>query len=217
MALMILRNWKKMDETVALKEEQPKDDTGAKLGMWLFILSELLLFGGMFILYSVYRYKNPVDFHHASRELEVILGTVNTLILLTSSLTVATSIAAIRRGQKTLSMILLVVTIGLGFLFLVNKGFEWGTKINHGIYPNSSILLARAKGEILFFGLYYVMTGLHGLHVLVGVCVLSVMFILVAKDRLNRMRFVPLENSGLYWHLVDIIWIFLYPLFYLIT
>ncbi len=206
-----------MGETAALKEEQLKDDTGAKLGMWLFILSELILFGGMFILYSVYRYKNPVDFHHASRELEVILGTLNTLILLTSSLTVATSIAAIRRGQRKLSMILLAATMALGLLFLVNKGFEWRGKISHGIYPNSPILLAQAKGEILFFGLYYVMTGLHGLHALVGVCVLSVMFVLIAKDRLNQMRFIPLENSGLYWHLVDIIWIFLYPLFYLIT
>lgn len=206
-----------MDEAKELVFEEVRDDTGARLGMWLFILSELLLFGGMFILYSVYRYKNPVDFHHASRELEVILGTLNTLILLTSSLSVATSIAAIQRGQRKLSMILLMVTVALGLLFLVNKGFEWGTKIDHGIYPNSSTLLARPKGEILFFGLYYVMTGLHGLHVLIGVCVLSLMLILVAKEKINRTRFVPLENSGLYWHLVDIIWIFLFPLFYLIT
>jgi len=197
--------------------ETPKDYTGSKLGMWLFILSEFLLFGGMFILYSVYRYKNPVDFHHASMELEVILGTLNTVILLTSSLSVATSIAAIRRGQRKLSMILLMVTLALGLLFLVNKGFEWGTKIDHGIYPNSPTLLSRPKGEILFFGLYYVMTGLHGLHVLAGVCILSLMLILVAKEKINRTHFVPLENSGLYWHLVDIIWIFLFPLFYLIT
>ena len=92
-----------------------------------------------------------------------------------------------------------------------------GPRLSHGIYPNSPVLLARPKGEILFFGLYYVMTGLHGLHVLVGICVLSVMFILIAKEKITQMRFVPLENSGLYWHLVDIIWIFLYPLFYLIS
>jgi cytochrome c oxidase subunit 3 len=171
----------------------------------------------MFILYSVYRYKNSADFHHASGELEVILGTLNTVILLTSSLSVAASIAAIQRGQRKLSMVLVIATMALGLVFLVNKGFEWGTKIEHGIYPNSPALLARPKGEILFFGLYYVMTGLHGLHVLIGVCVLSVMLILVAKEKINQRRFVPLENSGLYWHLVDIIWIFLYPLFYLIT
>jgi cytochrome c oxidase subunit 3 len=185
--------------------------------MWLFILSEILLFGGMFILYSAYRYKNPVDFHHASRELDVIVGTLNTILLLTSSLTMAASIAAIQKGQRKLSMFLLMATLALGLLFLVNKGFEWGIKIEHGIYPNGPTLLARPKGEILFFGLYYIMTGLHGLHVLIGVCVLSVMLILMEKGKISQTRFVPLENSGLYWHLVDIIWIFLYPLFYLIT
>ena len=206
-----------MSETREFAFEEIKDYTGARLGMWLFILSELLLFGGMFILYSAYRYKSPTDFHHASKELDVVLGTLNTILLLTSSLSVAASISAIQKGQRKLSMYLLVVTMTLGLLFLVNKGFEWGTKIEHGIYPNSPTLLARTKGEILFFGLYYVMTGLHGLHVLVGVCVLSVMLILIAKDKINRMHFTPFENSGLYWHLVDIIWIFLYPLFYLIT
>lgn len=206
-----------MDETTAFALEGQRDATGAKLGMWLFILSELLLFGGMFILYATYRYKNPVDFHHASRELDVILGTFNTIILLTSSLSMASSISAIQRRHRKLSMVLLMATMALGLLFLVNKGFEWGTKIEHGIYPNSPSLLARAKGEILFFGLYYVMTGLHGLHVLVGVCILCGMLMLIAKDKLNQMCFVALENTGLYWHLVDIIWIFLYPLFYLIT
>jgi cytochrome c oxidase subunit 3 len=206
-----------MDEARGVLFEEVRDYTGAKLGMWLFILSELLLFGGMFILYAAHRYRTPIDFHHASMELDVILGTLNTAILLTSSLSVAASITAIQRGQRRLSMVLLMATMALGLLFLLNKGFEWGTKINHGIYPNSPLLLARPKGEILFFGLYYVMTGLHGLHVLVGVCVLSVMLILIAKEKITQMRFVPLENSGLYWHLVDIIWIFLYPLFYLIT
>ncbi len=214
---MILRSFLEMDEAKTLVLEETREHTSAKLGMWLFILSELLLFGGMFILYSAYRYKNPVDFHHASRELEVLLGTLNTIILLTSSLSMAASISALQRGQRQLSMVLLVVTMALGLLFLVDKGFEWGTKIEHGIYPNSPTLLARANGEILFYGLYYVMTGLHGLHVLVGVCVLFGMLMLIAKDRINQTRFASLENAGLYWHLVDIIWIFLYPLFYLIT
>ena len=214
---MILRNFKKMDEAREFVLEEAKDYTGAKLGMWLFILSEILLFGGMFILYSAYRYKNPADFHHASEELDVILGTMNTLILLTSSLTMAVSISAIQKGKRKLSMVLLMATMVLGLLFLVNKGFEWGTKIEHGIYPNSTALLSRAKGEILFFGLYYVMTGLHGLHVFVGICVLSVMLSFLLREKINQSRFIPLENSGLYWHLVDIIWIFLYPLFYLIT
>jgi cytochrome c oxidase subunit 3 len=206
-----------MEETEESVFKETRDETGAKLGMWLFILSELILFGGMFILYSAYRYKNPADFHHASKELDVILGTLNTIILLTSSLCIAASITAVQKGQRKLSMYLLMATVALGLFFLVNKGVEWTTKIEHGIYPNSPVLLARPKGEILFFGLYYIMTGLHGLHVLVGVCVLSIMLVFIVKDKLNQRRFIPLENSGLYWHLVDIIWIFLYPLFYLIT
>jgi len=206
-----------MNEVKTSVFEEAGDYTGAKLGMWLFILSELLLFGGMFILYSAYRYKNPVDFHHASRELEVLLGTLNTIILLTSSLSMAASIAAMQKGQRKLSTYLLIATMALGLLFLVNKGFEWGTKIELGIYPNSPTLLTRSKGEVLFYGLYYVMTGLHGLHVLAGISVLFVMLILILKEKIGKTHFTPLENSGLYWHLVDIIWIFLYPLFYLIT
>ena len=194
-----------------------KDDIGAKLGMWLFLLSEIVLFGGLFILYSTYRYKYSMEFHLAAGELNRLLGTFNTLILLTSSLTMATSICAIQKGQRRLSACLVIATIFLGLLFLASKGVEWGAKIEHGIYPNSSVLMGRTKGDMLFFGLYYVMTGLHGLHVLVGVCVLLVMLILIAENRINQMRFVVLENSGLYWHLVDIIWIFLFPLFYLIS
>ena len=204
-----------MDEAQGTLEEV-RDDTGARLGMWLFILSELLFFGGMFILYSAYRYKNPTAFHLASMELDVALGTLNTLVLLTSSLTVAISIAAIQKGQRNVSIVLLIITVLLGLFFLVNKGFEWGAKIEHGLYPNSSVLLGRPKGEILFFGLYYVMTGLHGLHVLVGVAVFSVMLRFILRDKINQTRFVPLENAGLYWHLVDILWLFLFPLFYLI-
>jgi cytochrome c oxidase subunit 3 len=206
-----------MGEAKERVSEEVRDYNGAKLGMWLFLLSEILLFGGMFILYSAYRYKNPVDFHHASQELDVILGTLNTLTLLTSSLTMAISISAVQKGQSRLSGWLLAVTIILGILFLMNKGIEWGAKIHYGIYPGSPALLSRAKGEILFFGLYYVMTGLHGLHVLVGVCVLVVMLIFLRRGKIGPTRFVSLENSGLYWHLVDIVWIFLFPLFYLIT
>ena len=206
-----------MDDTTGVIQERHRDYIGAKMGMWLFLLSEILLFGGLFLLYSAYRYKNPSDFHHASRELDVLLGTLNTLILLTSSLTMALSVSAMQRGNRKFAAYLLTATIFFGLLFLMIKGIEWTTKIHHGIYPSSPTLLTRAKGEILFFGLYYVMTGLHGLHVLVGVVVLAVMLRYVMTERVNQVRFVPLENSGLYWHLVDIIWIFLFPLFYLIT
>jgi cytochrome c oxidase subunit 3 len=197
--------------------ETHHDDTGSKIGMWLFLLSEILLFGGLFILYSSYRYKNPLDFHLAAWDLNRALGTINTLILITSSLCMALSIFFLRKGDRRLSMTLLSATIFLGLLFLGVKYVEWTAKIGHQLYPNSPRLLGRRKGEILFYGLYYSMTGLHGLHVLVGLLILSVMLVLMVKGKINENRFIPLENTGLYWHLVDIIWIFLFPLFYLIT
>jgi len=197
--------------------ETHQDNTDSKIGMWLFLLSEIILFGGLFLLYSSYRYKNPFDFHLAAWELNRVLGTINTLILITSSLTIALSILFVQKGDHKLSMILLSVTIFLGLLFLGIKYVEWTAKIEHGLYPNSPRLLERSKGEVLFFGLYYSMTGLHGLHVLVGIFVLSVMLVLMMRGKIDENRSVPLENTGLYWHLVDIIWIFLFPLFYLIT
>ena len=189
----------------------------ARVGMWLFLLSEILLFGGMFILYSTYRYRYPSDFHQGSQEMEILLGTLNTLLLQTSALIMTLSIVVLQRGNRRLSIYLLLGTMLLGLVFLGIKGSEWGLKIRDGIYPNSPILLARPKGQILYFSLYYVMTGLHGFHVFVGICVLSVMLVFLLTGKLHPARVVPLENSGLYWHLVDIIWIFLYPLFYLIT
>lgn len=197
--------------------EAHRDYTSSKIGMWLFLLSEILLFGGLFILYAVYRFKHPLDFHLAAGELNRPFGTVNTLLLITSSLTMALSIAFLQKGNRRISQLFLLATIFLGLLFLVNKYFEWIGKVHRGIYPNSPRLLERNKGEILFYGLYYSMTGLHGLHVLAGVGLLLIMFLLMRKGKVDEDHFVPLENSGLYWHLVDIIWIFLFPLFYLIT
>jgi len=197
--------------------ETHQDYTGSKIGMWLFLLSEILLFGGLFILYSSYRYKNPVDFHLAAWELNRALGTINTLVLITSSLSIALSIFFIQKGNRQLSVVFLFATIFLGVLFLGVKYVEWTTKIGHDLYPNSPRLLGRPKGEILFFGLYYSMTGLHGLHVLIGISILSVMLVLMIKRKINENHTISLENAGLYWHLVDIIWIFLFPLFYLIT
>ena len=194
-----------------------RDDTSSKIGMWLFLLSEILLFGGLFLLYSSYRYKNPLDFHLAAWELNRVLGTINTLILITSSLFIVLSISFIQKGNHKLSVLLLFATILFGLLFLGIKYVEWMAKIEHGLYPNSPGLLGRSKGEVLFYGLYYTMTGLHGLHVLIGLFILSVVLVLMLKGKINEHRFIALENSGLYWHLVDIIWIFLFPLFYLIT
>ena len=197
--------------------ETHRNNTGSKLGMWLFLLSEILLFGGLFILYSVYRFNHSQVFHLAAEALNRPLGTLNTLILLTSSLTMVLSIFFLKSRKPERSLFFLFLTIFLGLFFLFNKYFEWASKVHHGIYPNATRLLERERGEILFYGLYYSMTGLHGLHVLVGLCLLSVMFIFILKKKIDHNYVVPLENTGLYWHLVDIVWIFLFPLFYLIT
>ena len=194
-----------------------RDDVGARMGMWLFLFTELILFGGMFLIYSVYRFSYPDEFHLAAKELNVVIGAFNTVILLTSSLTMALSIIAIQRDKRTLSVFMQWITILLALFFLVNKYFEWSAKFHHGIYPGSEELLSKSSGEILFFGLYYVMTGLHGVHVLVGIVLISVMIGFTKRDTITSDNYVKLENTGLYWHLVDIIWIFLFPLFYLIT
>jgi len=194
-----------------------RDDLASKTGMWLFLFTEMLLFGGLFIVYSVYRYRNPVAFHLAAQELSVFIGTINTIILLISSTTIAMSITAIQKNNKKLALLLLGITVILGLAFLVNKYFEWGEHIKEHIYPGSSILALRGHGDVLFYGLYFFMTGLHALHIIIGLVFILVIATSILRDKINSENYVLLENSGLYWHLVDLIWIFLFPLFYLIT
>jgi cytochrome c oxidase subunit 3 len=193
-----------------------RDDVGSRMGMWLFLLTEVLLFGGMFLLYASYRFLYPEGFKAATVELNTFIGAMNTIILLTSSLSVALSIAALQKGQRKACIYLLLFTLLCGAVFLLNKYFEWGTKISHGIYPRGPALEDMSKGEIMYFGLYYVMTGLHALHVIAGMIFISIVLLLVIKNKITSTNYTKLENSGLYWHLVDIIWIFLFPLFYLI-
>jgi cytochrome c oxidase subunit III len=193
------------------------DHQGKKMGMWFFLFTEVLFFGGMFLLYSVFRYKYAEDFHRGASGENLLLGTINTAILLTSSYTIALSISAIRRGKKLLSSRLQLATIIMGLAFLTIKYFEWSAKITLGLFPDSPALLKLGKGETLFFGLYYVMTGLHGLHVLVGCVVIGFMLCSTVAETIDGENYARLENTGLYWHFVDIVWIYLYPLFYLIT
>jgi cytochrome c oxidase subunit 3 len=193
------------------------DPQASKLGMWLFIFTELLLFGGLFIVYSVYRFRNPDAFHLAAHELDKTIGAINTVILLVSSMTIAMSITAIQKEQKKLCLSLMGVTVILALAFLVNKYFEWGIKFEHGLYPGSERLATFGQGDLLFFGLYFAMTGLHALHIVVGMIFIAIVMRSVAKNKVTSYDFSLLENSGLYWHLVDVIWIFLFPLFYLIT
>lgn len=194
-----------------------RDDTASKIGMWLFIFTEMLLFVGLFLVYSVYRFKNAEAFHLAAEELSVPIGTINTIILLISSMTAAMSITSIQKGNKKLTLILIGTTLVLALVFLINKYFEWGGKIEHGLYPGSEYLMGLGHGDVLFFGLYFFMTGLHAFHIIVGMIVLGFVYHRVSIGKVNSTDYVFLENGALYWHLVDLIWIFLFPLFYLIT
>ncbi len=203
-----------MNETA---HTEHRDYLGAKLGMWLFLFTEILLFGGMFLLYAIYRSTHTADFHEAAREMSVTIGAINTVILLTSSLTMVLSIAAIKQGAKARSLVFQAATVILGCAFLINKYFEWSEHIRHGYYPNSPELLAMSHGKILYFGLYYVMTGIHGIHVLIGAGIICFTFILTMRNVVTDADYIKLENTGLFWHLVDVIWIYLFPLFYLIT
>jgi len=196
--------------------EHTDSETG-KLGMWIFLFTELFLFGGLFLVYSIFRAKYSAEFHVAAGELNAFIGTLNTVFLLVSSMTVAMALAAMQKGDRRLTLFLLMVTIILAALFILNKYFEWSHKFEYGIYPGSPVLKNMPHGELLFFGLYYMMTGLHALHVLIGMVLLSITMVRVRARRINSTRYLMLENSALYWHLVDLIWIFLFPLLYLIT
>ena len=192
------------------------DPLAGRIGMWLFLFSEALLFGALFIAYTADLQIYHIEFDRCSHELNRLLGAGNTLILLTSSLTVALSVAALGRGSRRAAVGLLAAALLLAAAFLAVKGFEWSLKIGHGTWPGAPEMLARPKGEQAFYGLYFVMTGLHALHVLAGAAAILVAAALVATSRVRADRPGVLVNVGLYWHLVDVVWIFLFPLFYLI-
>ncbi len=193
------------------------DESGKKMGMWLFLYTEIILFGGLFVLYAVYFTRYTTDFIEGGKELNRIYGVVNTVILLISSFAVAAAITAIQKGQRKIALWGIGSSLGCGSIFLVNKYFEWGHKISLGIYPNSDRLLDGPDGQNIFFGLYYIITGLHGLHIIIGMTCLAVSLGFILAGKVTANRFALLENAGLYWHLVDLIWIFVFPLFYLIV
>jgi cytochrome c oxidase subunit 3 len=204
-------------EEKSLHTEEPRDDYAAKMGMWLFIFTEILLFAGLFLVYSVFRFKYPVLFHQGALELNVTIGSLNTVVLLISSMTVAMSLTAMQKNNKKLALTLLFITILCALIFLFNKYLEWGAKFNEGLYPGSELMLKLERGHLLFFSLYFFMTGLHALHIIIGMVILSIAFIKIRTGTLHIGKYMRLENGALYWHLVDLIWIFLFPLFYLIT
>jgi cytochrome c oxidase subunit 3 len=183
--------------------------------MWLFLLTEIMMFGGLFLLYATYRVRFPQDFGSSARQLSLWLGAANAAILLTGSCCTTISLTALRRGAKRLAVTMLVISVVMGGLFLFNHYLEWSDQIRAGIYPNSPYLDHMAHGKILFFGLYYVTLGLHGLHVLIGSVILAVMAVMIVRGSVTAEDPIKLENAALFWHLVDVIWIFIFPLFYL--
>jgi len=193
-----------------------RDDVASKMGMWLFLFTELLLFGGLFLVYLIYRYIYSEDFLKASLDLDVFIGTVNTIVLLTSSMTVAMSITATQKGDYKKALWLLWLTIAAALIFMVNKYFEWSAKFDHGLFPGMEHYDHLPHGERLYFFLYFMMTGLHALHVIVGAVFIIFVIRYIKKGKVNKNKFMLQENAGLYWHLVDLIWIYLFPLFYLI-
>jgi cytochrome c oxidase subunit 3 len=187
------------------------------MGMWIFLFTEILLFGGLFVLYSVTLGRYPTEFHEASKLLDVTMGTANTVVLITSSLFAALAVACMQRGERRPAQAFMGGTLILACCFLGIKYFEWSHKIHAGIYPGGETLIRWEPGKQAFFALYYVMTGLHGLHVIIGMGVFLWVWTRIAAGTCTPAHFVALENAGLYWHLVDLIWIYLFPLYYLIT
>ena len=190
----------------------------ATLGMWVFLVTEVLFFGGLFVTYTVYRALYPAAFAAASHELDILQGGINTAVLITSSLTMALAVRAAQLGQRRLLMTMLLLTMLLGTVFLGIKAFEYYHKFVEHHVPGLAFEFEKehVRHAQLFFSLYFLMTGLHAIHMIIGIAVLLVMWVWSWRGRITAEYFGPIEISGLYWHFVDIVWIFLFPLLYLI-
>lgn len=213
------------DADVAMHfEDRRQQHEAANLGMWAFLSTEVLFFGGLFLLYAVYRAQNPAMFTAASRHLDLTLGTINTAVLLTSSFTVALAVHAAQQGKANRVMLMLGLTIAMAGAFLVIKAFEYSHKVHDGLVPGALFNPRQGIGlgadSELFFSLYFVTTGLHAVHVIVGIGLLVATALIVRRDRdrdeVSARRVNLVEMTGLYWHFVDLVWIYLFPLLYLI-
>lgn len=190
----------------------------SKLGMWIFLVTEVLFFGGLFLAYIVFRSWYPELYIMASDHLDTFWGAVNTVVLIGSSLTVAMAIRSAQLNQQKGIVINLAITIALACVFMVIKYFEYTEKFAVGIFPGAHYTyegIAHEKANI-FFSIYYMMTGLHGLHVVIGIGLITWIMIRAMRGEFHSGYYTPVEVTGLYWHLVDLIWIFLFPLLYLI-
>jgi len=194
----------------------------AQLGMWVFLVTEIMFFGGLFMAYTVARARYPAAFGEASRHLDVALGGVNTAVLIISSLTMALAVYSSQVGRRRMLVGFLALTMALGCVFLVIKAVEYTDKFHHHLVPGTGFAVSLfprpdAPHAQAFFSLYFAMTGLHALHMIVGVGIVAVLLLNAWRGRYTVQYHTPVEISGLYWHFVDIIWIFLFPLLYLIN
>ena len=190
----------------------------AKQGMWVFLVTEVLMFGGLFVAYAILRGLYPEMFHEAHRELSVKMGSINTVVLITSSLTMALGVSTAQKGQRDRSTLYLVLTFLLACCFLVVKYFEYAAKFEHHLLPGAHFAnehLTMAKTP-LFFSLYFVMTGLHGLHVIIGMGLIAWIIKRTRAREFSPQFYTPVEVVGFYWHFVDLVWIYLFPLLYLV-
>ncbi len=199
-------------------DDREQQNEVGRLGMWLFLATEILFFGGLFTAYLVMRYKLPEAFAVANGNMNVPLGAVNTGVLLTSSLTMALGVRATQLGNRKGAFWLVIATIVFGIVFLGIKGIEYAEKFREGLFPGAGFTFEGPLSRQVesFFSLYFMMTGLHALHMLVGVGIMSVVAGMIWRGRFSPEYYAPVEIGGLYWHFVDIIWIFLFPLLYLI-
>lgn len=199
-------------------QDLERQQHAVRLGMWIFLSSETLLFAALFALFAAYRTMYTADFLVASHHNDVAIGTANTFILITSSFSVAWALHSVRHGARRTGALCLGLTVALGATFLGLKLVEYADHFRHGIYPGSYYAFEElpSQGAKLFFTLYYFLTGLHALHVLGGMTFLALLIRPVVRRRYDQAHHVPLENGALYWHLVDLIWIFLWPLLYLV-
>jgi cytochrome c oxidase subunit III len=208
-------------ESSALVAEQFDDieqqHSAAKLGMWIFLATEVLFFGGLFLSYTVNRFLYPEVFAAASRHTEVVLGGVNTAILLFSSTLMALAVRASQLGRRKHLIWLLLGTAFFGIVFMGVKGYEYHLDYTDHLLPGATFHWEgpHPQAAQLFFWLYYAMTGLHAIHVTVGICLMLTLVVLASRRHFDNGNYMPVEIVGLYWHFVDIIWVFLFPLLYL--
>lgn len=218
--------------------------SSSKQGIWLFMVTEILMFGGLFVAYLIYKALYAPVFHVGSSYLDVKMGAINTVILITSSFTMALGVYYNQTGQKKQAIISLIITILCALGFMLVKFFEYSHKIHLGLVPGKFFNNPEFQQKVvdfatnmanqnthnfamidpsiykkiapLYFGFYFVMTGLHGLHVVIGACLITWVTIKTAKGQFGPEYYTPVEGVGLFWHIVDLIWIYLFPLLYLV-